>query len=163
MVEVKVQSIQVSLMTEHRVILLKEIGSERVLPIWIGTHEAEAIAIRMRGVRVARPMTHDLLSDVIDGLGGKVSHITVNDLRDDTFYARITVQLDGHEVEIDSRPSDAIALAVRAEVPIYVEDSVMTQAGIVPDVDVSMEADDEDLRAFRAFIDSLDLDDLPLQ
>lgn len=163
MVEVKVQSIQVSLMTDHRVILLKEIDSERVLPIWIGTHEAEAIAIRMRGIQVARPMTHDLLSSMIDGLGGKVSHITVNDLRDDTFYARITVKLNGHEVEIDSRPSDAIALAVRTEVPIFVEDSVMSQAGIVPDVDITMEADEEDLRAFRAFIDSLDLDDLPLQ
>jgi bifunctional DNase/RNase len=163
MVEVKVQSIQVSLMTDHRVILLKEIDSERVLPIWIGMHEAEAIAIRMRGVNVARPMTHDLLGDVIDGLGGRVSHITVNELRDDTFYARITVQVDGQEVEIDSRPSDAIALAVRVEVPIFVEDSVMSQAGVVPDADTTMEADEEDLRAFRAFIDSLDLDDLPLQ
>jgi bifunctional DNase/RNase len=163
MVEVKVQSIQVSLMTDHRVVLLKEVDSERVLPIWIGTHEAEAIAIRMRGVQVARPMTHDLLGNMIEGLGGQVLRITVNALRDDTFYALITVRLDGHDVEIDSRPSDAIALAVRAEVPIFVEDSVMSQAGIVPDVDVSMEADEEDLKAFRAFIDSLDLDDLPLQ
>jgi bifunctional DNase/RNase len=163
MVEVKVQSIQVSLMTDHRVVLLKEVDSERVLPIWIGTHEAEAIAIRMRGVQVARPMTHDLLGNMIAGLGGQVLRITVNALRDDTFYALITVRLDGHDVEIDSRPSDAIALAVRAEVPIFVEDSVMSQAGIVPDVDVSMEADEEDLKAFRAFIDSLDLDDLPLQ
>jgi bifunctional DNase/RNase len=163
MVEVKVQSIQVSLMTDHRVVLLKEVDSERVLPIWIGTHEAEAIAIRMRGVQVARPMTHDLLGNMIAGLGGQVLRITVNALRDDTFYALITVRVDGHDVEIDSRPSDAIALAVRAEVPIFVEDSVMSQAGIVPDVDVSMEADEEDLKAFRAFIDSLDLDDLPLQ
>ncbi len=163
MVEVKVQSIQVSLMTEHRVLQLKEIGSERVLPIWIGTAEAEAIAIRMRDVSVARPMTHDLLSDVISNLGGEISHITVNDLRNDTFYARITVQTNGDEVEIDSRPSDAIALAVRAGVSIYVEESVMVQAGIIPDADVTMEADEEDLRAFRAFIDSLDLDDLPLQ
>jgi hypothetical protein len=92
-----------------------------------------------------------------------VSHITVSDLRNDTFYGRITVNLNGRRVEIDSRPSDAIALAVRAEVPIFVDEDVMAQAGIIPETDVAEEADDEELSAFRDFIESLDLDDLPLQ
>ena len=141
MVEVTVQSIQVSLMTDHRVILLKEIGSERVLPIWIGTHEAEAIAIRMRDVSVARPMTHDLLADVISNLGGEVAHITVNDLRNDTFYARITVRVNGHEVEDGRVLQDGdevqIALAVRllfvgaeATAPLEVSAPGLRRAGL---------------------------------
>ncbi len=163
MIEVKVESIQISLMTEHRVVILKEIDSERLLPIWIGPYEAEAIHIRLRDIEVARPLTHDLLNNVIAELGGEISHITVNDLRNDTFYARITVNLNGRQLEIDSRPSDAIALAVRANVSIYVEEDVMAQAGIVPEVDITEDIGDEELSAFRDFVDSLDLDDLPLQ
>jgi len=161
MVEVKVESIQVSLMSEHRVILLKEIDAERLLPIFIGPYEAEAIAIRLRDIELPRPLTHDLLNSVISEMGGKLSHVTVNALRNDTFYAYLTVDMDGQQLEIDSRPSDAIALAVRAEVPIFVEDEVMAE-GIVPAEDISDEGD-ADLSAFRDFIDTLDLDDLPLQ
>ena len=161
MVEVKVESIQVSLMTEHRVVLLKEVDAERLLPIFIGPYEAEAIAIRLRGIEVPRPLTHDLLNNVIGDLGGEISHIVVNDLRNDTFYARISVDVNGQRMEIDSRPSDAIALAVRADVPIFVEEEVMA-AGIVPEEDITG-TDDEDLSAFRDFINTLDLDDLPLQ
>jgi bifunctional DNase/RNase len=162
MIEVKVESIQVSLMTEHRVILLKEVDAERILPIWIGPYEAEAIAIRLREVEIPRPLTHDLLTNVIAELGGDVSHIVVNDLRNDTFYARIAVDIDGRQLEIDSRPSDAIALAVRVSVPIFVEEEVMAEASIVPEADVTDE-DAEELTAFRDFIDTLDLDDLPIQ
>jgi bifunctional DNase/RNase len=162
MIEVKVESIQVSLMTEHRVVLLKEVNGERLLPIWIGPYEAEAIAIRLRDVEVPRPLTHDLLTNVITELGGEVSHITVNDLRDDTFYARITVNLDGQQVEIDSRPSDAINVAVRVNASIFVAEDVMAQASIIPEVDVA-EVSDAELSAFRDFISTLDLDDLPLQ
>lgn len=162
MIEVKVESIQVSLMTEHRVVLLKEVNGERLLPIWIGPYEAEAIAIRLRDVEVPRPLTHDLLTNVITELGGEVSHITVNDLRDDTFYARITVNLDGQQVEIDSRPSDAINVAVRVNASIFVAEDVMAQASIIPEVDVA-EVSDAELSAFRDFINTLDLDDLPLQ
>ncbi|RLC92934.1 MAG: bifunctional nuclease family protein [Chloroflexi bacterium] len=161
MVEVKVDSIQVSLMSEHRVILLKEIDAKRLLPIFIGPYEAEAIAIRLRNIELPRPLTHDLLNNVIAEMGGKLSHITVNALRNDTFYAYITVKLNGQELEIDSRPSDAIALAVRANVPIFVEDTVMAE-GIVPEEDIS-DADDADLSAFRDFVNTLDLDDMPLQ
>jgi bifunctional DNase/RNase len=161
MIQVKVESIQVSLMTEHRVILLKEIDAERILPIWIGPYEAEAIAIRLREIDVARPLTHDLLNNVIAELGGEVSHILVSGLHNDTFYARISVSVNGRQMEIDSRPSDAIALAVRVGVPIYVEEEVMEQAGIVPEADISEDMDD--LSAFSDFISGLDLDDLPLQ
>lgn len=161
MVEVKVESIQVSLMSEHRVILLKEVDAERLLPIFIGPYEAEAIAIRLRDIELPRPLTHDLLNNVISEMGGKLSHVTVNALRNDTFYAYITVNLSGQQLEIDSRPSDAIALAVRADVPIFVEEDVMAE-GITPAEDIS-DASDADLSAFRDFIDTLDLDDLPLQ
>jgi bifunctional DNase/RNase len=163
MIEVKVDSIRASLMSEHRVVILKEINADRYLTIWIGPYEADAIAIRLRNIEVARPLTHDLLNNVITELDGEVSHITVNDLRNDTFYARITVNLNGQQLEIDSRPSDAIALAVRANVPIFVEESVMAQAGITPEEDITEDADDESLSAFRDFINNLNLDDLPLQ
>jgi len=163
MIEVEVQSIRVSLTTEDRVILLKELESERILPIFIGPCEADAIALRLRDVEMRRPLTHDLLKNVITELEGEVLHINVNDLRGNTFYALITVQVDGKEVKIDSRPSDAIALAVRAEVPIYVEESVMEEAGITPEPDLGEAEEGEDLSAFRDFIDNLDLDDLPIQ
>jgi hypothetical protein len=167
MIEVKVDSIRASLMSEHRVIILKEIDAERYLPIWIGPYEAEAIAIRLQKREVPRPLTHDLLNNVISKMGGEISHITVNDLRNDTFYAYITVNLNGGQVEIDSRPSDAIALAVRADIPIFVEEDVMAQASIIPEADIAEGTgegtDDEELSAFRDFVNSLDLDDLPLQ
>ena len=163
MIKVKVDSIRASLMSEHRVIILKDIEADRYLPIWIGPYEAEAIAIRLRDVEVARPLTHDLLNNVIAEMGGEISHITVTDLRDDTFFARISVSVDGHQMEIDSRPSDAIALAVRANVPIFVDEDVMAQAGITPEPDITDEATEEELSAFRDFIDTLNLDDLPIQ
>ncbi len=163
MIEVKVDSIRASLMSEHRMVVLKDTSAERYLPIWIGPYEAEAIFIRLRNYEAPRPLTHDLLNNVITEMGGEVSYIIVNDLRNDTFYARITVILNGRQVEIDSRPSDAIALAVRANVPIYVEEKVMAQAGITPEADLSEGVDDEALSAFRDFIDGLNLDDLPVQ
>jgi len=163
MIEVKVDSIRASLMSEHRVVILKDLNAERYLPIWIGPYEAEAIALRLQNREVARPLTHDLLNNVISELGGEVSHIVVTTLRNDTFYSLITVSLNGRRLEIDSRPSDAIALAVRANVPIFVEEDVMAQAGITPETDITEDTDDESLSAFRDFIDSLNLDDLPLQ
>jgi len=163
MIEVTVDSIRASLMSEHRVIILKDINAERYLPIWIGPYEADAITIRLRNVEVARPLTHDLLNNVITKMGGEISHITVSDLHDDTFYAHITMNLNGRRVEVDARPSDAIALAVRANVPIFVEEDVMVQAGIAPETDITEGVDDESLSAFRDFINNLNLDDLPLQ
>jgi len=161
MIEVEIDSIRVSLMSEHRVIVLKALEEELYLPIWIGPYEAEAIAIRLKDVDISRPLTHDLLNNMIGEMGGNVSHILVNDLRDDTFYAVITVDVNGQQLEIDSRPSDAIALAVRAGVPIFVDESVMDKASITPQEDITEEPEEEeDLSAFRDFVEGLDLDDL---
>src|SRR5919202_284271 len=126
-----IESIRVHLMNYQRVVILKEKDSDRYLPIWIGPNEAEAIAIRLQEVNIARPLTHDLLRTVIDTLGAKVTSVVVNDLANDTFYARIVLDVNGRALEIDSRPSDAIALAVRASVPIYAEDVVLDKAGVL--------------------------------
>ena len=163
MIEVKIDSIRASLMSEHRVVILKDLSSDRFLPIWIGRYEAEAIAIRLQNIEVPRPMTHDLLANAIIEMGGEISHILVSDLRNDTFFAKIDVKINGQSVEIDSRPSDAIALAVRANASIFVEEHVMEEAGIVPETDITEAMDDEGLSAFRDFINTLDLDDLPVQ
>jgi bifunctional DNase/RNase len=157
MIEVTVDSIRVSLISQNRVVVLKETDSERYLPIWIGPFEADAITIGLQGVDIPRPLTHDLLKDVIDKLGGDISHIFVNDLHDDTFFARIVMDVDGRHAEIDARPSDAIALAVRARVPIFIAESVMERAGQYP---AQEQEEDEKLSVFREFIDTLDLDDL---
>ncbi|RMF29104.1 MAG: bifunctional nuclease family protein [Chloroflexi bacterium] len=158
MVEVTIDSIRVSLMSQHRVVILKDVDSERYLPIWIGPCEADAITIELQGVEVARPLTHDLLKSVITEMGGRVSHVLVNDLRNDTFYARIVMDVNGQRLEIDSRPSDAIALAVRVNAPIFVDEAVMEQASIVPEE--GAEEEEADLSVFEDFVDTLDLDDL---
>jgi len=164
MIEVAIDSIRVSLMTQQRVVILKDLESDRYLPIWIGPCEAESITIELQGVAVARPLTHDLLKTVVINLGGKVSQVVVNDLRNDTFYARILLSVNGRQMEIDARPSDAIALAVRARVPIYVAEAVMDAASIVPEEDMDAERTDTDARLsqspFGDLIDNLDLDDL---
>ena len=166
MIEVRVESIRISLMSDSRIVILKEVDADRYLPIWIGQCEAEAIAIQLRKVPVSRPLTHDLLKNVIGEMGGQVSHIVVRDLSNDTFYAHIAVNLNGVQLDIDSRPSDALALAVRAHVPVFVEEEVMMEAGIIPEDDISEDgedADDGELSAFREFVNNLDTDDLPLQ
>ncbi len=173
MIELTIESIRVSLMNYQRVVILKDKASERYLPIWIGPAEADAIAVRLQEVSVARPLTHDLLRSIIDALGAQVSSVVVNDLANDTFYARIILDVDGKSMEIDSRPSDAIALAVRVKAPIYAEDSVLEKAGVLLDKEgdtippvsqtepVSKVAPEEleKMSAFRDFIESLDLDD----
>ena len=161
--KVKIESIRASLMSDHRLVILKDVDSERLLPICIGRCEAEAIAIRLQNVEILRPLTHDLLNNAITEMGGQVSHITVNDLRNNTFYAQIAVNLNGRSVEIDSRPSDAIALAVRANATILVAEHVMAEASITPEPDIAEETDNEELSVFRDFINTLDLDDLPVQ
>lgn len=178
MLEMTIDSIRVSLMNYQRVVILKEKGSERYLPIWIGAAEADAIAVKLQDVAVPRPLTHDLLQSVVDVLGASVNSIIVSDLKNDTFYARIILSVDGDELEVDSRPSDALALAVRADVPIFAEEAVLDKAGIFLDKDTgkpmggeaeSGKADGEQkkmtdeekkkLSAFYDFINTLDLDD----
>ena len=163
MIEVTVDSVQVSLMSEHRVVVLRDVSSERCLPIWIGAYEAEAIVIGLNDYEVARPLTHDLLDNAISSLDGQVKKVIVSDMKDDTYYAHIVVERNGAEIEIDSRPSDAIALAVRAQAPLFVEEEVMAKFAITPEPDVR-EGVSKDIKAsaFRDFVNSLDLDDLPL-
>jgi len=158
MIQVTVDSIRASLMSQHRVVILKDVDSERYLPIWIGPFEAEAITLELQQVELARPLTHDLLKAVITKMGAKVSHVLVNDLHDDTFYARLVLDNNGRPLEIDARPSDSIALAVRAKAPIFVAEAVMEKAAIMPDEGIGS-SDKETLSVFRDFVETLDLDE----
>jgi len=169
LLEMTIESIRVSLMNYQRVVILKQKDADRYLPIWIGPAEADAIAVRLQDVNVPRPLTHDLLRSVIDQLGAQISSIVVNDLANDTYYARIMLTVGEKSIEIDARPSDAIALAVRAHVPIYADESVLEKAGVqISDEDAAAEGGErapvkeeelERMSAFRDFIESLDLDD----
>ena len=161
MIEVTIDSIRVSLMSQHRVVILKDSGSDRYLPIWIGACEADAITIELQGVEVARPFTHDLLKSSINQLGGKIKSVIINDLHNEVFYAQIILDVSGRRMEIDSRPSDALALAVRAKVPIYIDEAVMDKAAITPEEDISEGAGDDKLKSspFKDLIDGLNLDD----
>lgn len=161
MIEVAIDSIRVSLMSQHRVVILKDTDSERYLPIWIGACEADAITIELQGVEVARPFTHDLLKAAITDLGGKITQVVISDLRNEVFYAQIVLEVGGRRHELDSRPSDALALAVRAKVPILIAETVMDHAAIMPEEDMTETPGDEKLTRspFRDLIDGLDLDD----
>ncbi len=159
MIEVSIDSIRVSLVSPHRIVVLKD-GDDRFLPIWIGPFEADAITIALQGNQVARPLTHDLMKNLIKEAGGTPAHILVNDLRDDTFFARIVMDLNNHRVEVDSRPSDAIALAVRFQIPIYVAPTVMERAAIRPSAGEEESEESDKLGAFKDLIEDLDLDDL---
>lgn len=160
MIELEVYSVLYSLLSRHRIVLLKERYGERYLPIWIGQHESEAIAMQLQGATVPRPMTHDLLNTTIAELGGKLQYIVVTDLINGTFYANLAIEQDDKLLLVDSRPSDAIALAVRAEVPIYAESRVLDKAGILPSPDIrTSEESEDDLDVFRDFIENLDFDD----
>lgn len=131
--EMEIDSIRVSLENYQRVVILKQKDGDRYLLIWIGTHEAEAIAVRLQDVQVPRPLTHDLLHNAIKDLGGTIEKITVSGLENETYFAQIGVRVGEKIIEIDSRPSDALAIAVRAKVPIFVEDAVMEKAGVLLD------------------------------
>jgi len=174
MIEMTIDSIRVSLMNYQRVVILKEKTADRYLPIWIGPAEADAIAVRLQGVSVPRPLTHDLLRSVIDALGASVNSIIVSDLRNDTFFAKVILNINGGQLEIDSRPSDALALAVRTDVPIYAEESVLDKAGVLLDKEtgkpitqdiggsIDKQVSQEEMKrmsAFYDFINTLDLDD----
>ena len=178
MLELNIDSIRVSPMNYQRVVILKDKESDRYLPIWIGPAEADAIAVKLQDLSVPRPLTHDLLVTVLEALGGAVKHILVDNLENDTFYAKIAIEVGGETKEIDSRPSDAMALAVRTLVPIYATEEVMEKAAILmdkegqpipPEPEKSGEETqdkEEDLRrksAFTDFINDLDLEDFGRQ
>ncbi|MFN2289909.1 MAG: bifunctional nuclease family protein [Anaerolineae bacterium] len=164
MIKVSIDSVRASLLSQHRVVVLKEEGMERYLAIWIGPYEADAITIKLQDIEIARPLTHDLLRQSIEKLGAQVSHVLVNDLQDDTFYARVVMDRNGERIELDSRPSDAIALAVRVQAPIFVDETVMERAGVVPDEEIDLDEitpeEEEQLAPYKDFIEGLDLGDL---
>jgi len=128
--EMVIYGVSFDLVGKQPIVLLKTADGNKFLPIWIGHPEAAAILMKLQGATTPRPMTHDLVTDMLSQLDAHVVRITVTELRDSTFYAQITVQQDGSEIEIDSRPSDAIALAIRAEAPIFVADRVIEESAI---------------------------------
>ena len=151
--------------TGQHVVILKEKGAERYLPIWIGVYEANAIALKITGITPDRPITHDLLASTLGQFEIGLSRIVVTSLANDVFYARIHLRQDGRDLDVDARPSDAIALAVRMECPIFVADEVLEKAGVLPEKeDLEDGTPDEDrLAVFRDLVNSLDLPDLPDQ
>jgi len=172
MIEVQIDSVRVHLMTPQRLVVLKQIGSERYLPIWVGPYEAEAITVALQEVEMIRPLTHDLLKNVFGAFNARIKRIEIVKLQNEIFYGNIVAEVDGREVNVDSRPSDAIALSVRAHVPILVHFSVMDEAGIIPEQDIPedeetpensepaplSEEGTERLSVFEDFLEKLEFD-----
>jgi len=181
MVEVVIDSIRVSLMSQQRIVILRESQAERYLSIWIGIYEAESITIALQEVEVARPLTHDLLKNIFNAFNARILRVEVSALREDTFFGNIVAEVDGRTLNIDARPSDALNLAVRAHVPILVARSVMDSAGIIPEEDLQeggeepaeiegygkgtgkaapeAEGGEERLSIFEDFLENLDLEE----
>jgi uncharacterized protein len=170
MVEVSIDSIRVSLMNQQRIVILREIDAERYLAIWVGVYEAEHLTIALQDVEVARPLTYDLFKNVIKSVAAEIMRVEVVALRDETFYGNVVMEINGEIHNIDARPSDALNLAIRANVPVLVAKEVMDSAGIVPDED-EIQADDvadvdvedhedastERLSVFEDFLDQLEI------
>jgi bifunctional DNase/RNase len=154
MIEMELTGVRVELPTNQPIVLLRERGGERYLPIWIGAAEAAAIALSLQGVVTPRPMTHDLLKTILEDLTVEVQRIVVTELRDSTFYATIALQRGTDGFEVSSRPSDAIALAVRMAVPIFAEEGVLDEASILIPGD-----EDEEVEKFREFLDNVSPED----
>lgn len=163
MVEVVIDSIRVSLMSQQRVIILREVGTERYLPIMVGIYEAEHLTLALQDVEVSRPLTYELFVNMLTTLGAQIVHVEVVALRDETYYGNIVVNLDGTLHNIDSRPSDAINLAARMDIPIFAAREVMDEAGLIPEEDLSDvdpelqdEVDSERLSIFEDYIENLE-------
>ena len=154
MIEMEITGVRVELPTNQPIVLLKERGGERYLPIWIGAAEAAAIALSLQGVVTPRPLTHDLMQSILEDLQVSVQRIVVTELRDSTFFASIQLQRKGDSYEITSRPSDAIALAVRMATPIFAEESVLEEASILIPGD-----EDEEVEKFREFLNNVSPED----
>jgi len=140
MVEVIIDSVRVSLMSPQRVIILRQKDTDRYLPIWVGPYEAESITVALQEVEMARPLTHDLLKNLFTVFNGKILRVEIVNLKEDIFYGNIIAETGGQTAVVDSRPSDAIALALRAHVPILVSQTVMDEASIVPEQDIQEQA-----------------------
>jgi bifunctional DNase/RNase len=176
MIEVVIDSIRVGLMSQNRVVILREVATERYLAIWIDAYMAEQITFALQEIEVARPMSHDLMKQILQSLNARLVRVEVTALKDEVYYGNLVLELEnGHEINIDSRPSDALALAVRTNIPILIATEVMDEAGIIPDQDISEaqemadQADDlfedvsegaEDrLSVFEDFLDNINIDD----
>jgi bifunctional DNase/RNase len=169
MIEVVIDSVRVSLMSPQRVVVLRQTDAERFVHIWVGPYEAEAITVALQEIEMIRPLTHDLLKNLFGTFNAKVKRVEIVALREEIFFGNIVAETNGKEINIDSRPSDAIALAVRAHVPIYVHQSVLDEAGITPETDMQTEGSEagegaatseegsDRLSIFEDFIDQLDL------
>ena len=157
MQEMHIYGVSFDLVGKQPIVLLKTAEGNKFLPIWIGHPEAAAILMKLQGAATPRPMTHDLLTDMLEKLEARVIRIAVTELRENTFYAVVTVAVDGSEIEIDSRPSDAIALAVRADAPIFADDSVIEESAIeFEHEDVNEE---EVVEEFKKFLDEVKPED----
>jgi hypothetical protein len=159
-----IYGVSFDLVGKQPIVLLKTADGNKFLPIWIGHPEAAAILMKLQSQAPPRPMTHDLLSDLLEQLEAQVVRITVTELRENTFYAQITVQQDGREIEVDSRPSDAIALAIRAEAPIFAADSVIEESAIeFEGEDVDQDQLDAEVAKFRNFLDEVTPEDFAVE
>src|SRR3954468_8741226 len=160
MQEMHIYGVSFDLVGKQPIVLLKTAEGNKFLPIWIGHPEAAAILMKLQSATTPRPMTHDLVTDMLDQLGAQVVRITVTELRENTFYAQITVQQDGSEVEIDSRPSDAIALAIRADAPIFAADDVIEESAIeFEGEDINQEDLEKEVSKFKHFLDHVTPDE----
>lgn len=178
MVEVIIDSVRVSLTNQQRIVVLRDINEERYLPIWIGPYEAESITIALQEIEVSRPQTHDLIKNIFNQMNARLLRVEVLSLKDDVFYGNLIVEINGEVIEIDSRPSDALAMAARTHAKILVSEDVMKSAGIIPEVDIQEsevnpppsspsksplpeeELSEERLSVFEDFLGSLDIDGL---
>ena len=154
-IEMKIRGLMMDPVTNMPIVILRDIEGNSVLPIWVGVYEANAIALEIEKVTTPRPMTHDLIRNLLMGLGGGVRKVVVSDLQDDTFYAMIWVERNGEMIAIDSRPSDALAVALRLDCPIYVEDEVLSSSKNV--AAVSEKANSEELRRWLENLGDEDL------
>jgi bifunctional DNase/RNase len=168
LVEMVVESVRVHMLSSQHVVILKERERERYLPIWIGPWEANAIAMRLQGLTPERPLTHDLFASTLEELGVHIAQVVIADLADETFHARLFLEAEGRVIEVDSRPSDALALAVRAGVRIYAAEGVLSRAAVEPESrepdglemtgELSPRLADPRLEVFRDFVNSLEVD-----
>jgi bifunctional DNase/RNase len=158
-IELQLVGVRVELPTNQPIVLLKEREGERYLPIWIGAVEATAIALGMQGIETARPMTHDLMRDLLTGLGVTVQRIVITELREGTFYAEIQMSSNGDSVSVSSRPSDALALAVRMNLEIFANEDVIEEASIAVKDDQDEEEVQKEVQKFREFLEQVSPED----
>ena len=154
-IEMKIRGLMMDPVTNMPIVILKDVNGNAILPIWVGVYEANAIALEIEKVQTPRPMTHDLIKNVLLGLNATVKKVVVTDLRDDTFYALIWLDRNGSSITIDSRPSDALALALRTDAPIFVEEEVLKSSKIASAV--SEKVGSEELRRWLENLGEEDL------